>query len=62
MTVSLRKLSTAAACQWSVTEMMASPLAKGLFHKAIGQSGSSVYHMGQMDSGGVGWISGYETA
>jgi len=47
---------------WSVTEMMASPLAKGLFHKAIGQSGSSVYHMGQMDSGGVGWISGYETA
>ena len=47
---------------WSVTEMMASPLAKGLFHKAIGQSGSSVYHMGQMDGEGVGWISGYETA
>ena len=47
---------------WSVTEMMASPLAKGLFHKAIGQSGSSVYHMGQMDGEGVGWVSGYETA
>lgn len=47
---------------WSVTEMMASPLAKGLFHKAIGQSGSSVYHLGQMESSGVGWISGYATA
>lgn len=47
---------------WSVTEMMASPMAEGLFHKAIGQSGSSVYHMGQMDNEGVGWISGYATA
>ena len=47
---------------WSVTEMMASPLAKGLFHKAIGQSGSSVYHMGQMEGDGVGWVSGYATA
>ncbi len=47
---------------WSVTEMMASPLAAGLFHKAIGQSGSSVYHMGQMDGDGVGWVSGYATA
>lgn len=47
---------------WSVTEMMASPLAEGLFHKAIGQSGSSVYHMGQMEGEGVGWVSGYATA
>jgi para-nitrobenzyl esterase len=46
---------------WSVTELMASPLAKGLFHKAIGQSGSSSYHMGQMDGDGVGWPSGYDT-
>ncbi len=47
---------------WSATEMMASPLAKGLFHKAIGQSGSSVYHLGQMEGDGVGWVSGYATA
>ncbi len=47
---------------WSVTELMASPLATGLFHKAIGQSGSAVYHLGQMDGDGVGWVSGYETA
>lgn len=44
---------------WSVTELMASPLAKGLFHKAIGQSGASTYHMGQMEGDGVGWPSGY---
>jgi len=49
---------------WSVTEMMASPLAKGLFHKAIAQSGSSGYHMIQMDDDtspydGQGWPSGY---
>ena len=49
---------------WSVTEMMASPLAKGLFHKAIAQSGSSTYHMIQMDEdtspyNGQGWPSGY---
>ncbi|WP_427453666.1 carboxylesterase/lipase family protein [Litorimonas sp. WD9-15] len=44
---------------WSVTEMMASPLAKGLFHKAIAQSGASTYHLGQMDGDGVGWPSGY---
>jgi para-nitrobenzyl esterase len=44
---------------WSVTELMASPLAKGLFHKAIGQSGASTYHMGQMKGDGVGWPSGY---
>jgi len=46
---------------WSVTELMASPLAKGLFHKAIGQSGASSYHMGQMEGAGVGWPSGYQT-
>ena len=46
---------------WSVTELMASPLAEGLFHKAIGQSGSSSYHMGQMEGEGVGWPSGYAT-
>ena len=46
---------------WSVTELMATPLAKGLFHKAIGQSGASSYHMGQMDGEGVGWPSGYQT-
>ena len=46
---------------WSVTELMASPLAKGLFHKAIGQSGASSYHMGQMEGDGVGWPSGYQT-
>lgn len=46
---------------WSVTELMATPLAKGLFHKAIGQSGASSYHMGQMAEEGVGWPSGYKT-
>jgi len=49
------------AGSWSVTELMASPLAKGLFHKAIGQSGASSYHMGQMEGEGVGWPSGYQT-
>lgn len=49
------------AGSWSVTELMASPLAKGLFHKAIGQSGASSYHMGQMEGDGVGWPSGYQT-
>ena len=49
---------------WSVTEMMATPLSKGLFHKAIAQSGSSTYHMIQMDEAaspydGQGWPSGY---
>jgi para-nitrobenzyl esterase len=46
---------------WSVTELMSSPLADGLFHKAIAQSGASTYHMGQMDGEGVGWPSGYAT-
>ncbi len=45
---------------WSVTELMTSPLAKGLFHKAIGQSGASTYHLGQLDKNEAGWISGYE--
>lgn len=52
---------------WSVTEMMASPLATGLFHKAIAQSGASTYHLGQMaptpnaaKAEGVGWPSGYD--
>jgi para-nitrobenzyl esterase len=44
---------------WSVTEMMASPLAAGKFNKAIGQSGASTYHLGQMDGNGLGWPSGY---
>lgn len=47
---------------WSVTELMASPLAAGLFAKAIGQSGASTYHLGQMNGDGVGWVSGYATA
>lgn len=34
---------------WSVTELMASPLATGLFHGAILQSGASTYHLGQME-------------
>ena len=46
---------------WSVTEMMASPLAAGKFHKAIAQSGASTYHLGQMDGNGLGWPSGYDT-
>ena len=45
---------------WSVTEMMASPLATGKFHKAIAQSGASTYHLGQMDGNALGWPSGYE--
>lgn len=44
---------------WSVTELMASPLAKGLFDKAIAESGASTYHLGQMEGEGVGWPSGY---
>ena len=44
---------------WSVTELMASPLAKGLFHKAIAQSGASTYHLGQLSGGDALWPSGY---
>jgi len=45
---------------WSVTELMSSPMGKGLFHKAIGQSGAATYHLGQLDADPLGWISGYE--
>lgn len=45
---------------WSVSELMASPLAAGTFDKAIAQSGTSTYHLGQMDGEGLGWPSGYE--
>lgn len=45
---------------WSVTEMMAAPAARGLFHRAIGQSGASTYHLGQMAEEPSDWISGYE--
>ena len=44
---------------WSVSELMASPLATGKFDKAIAQSGASTYHLGQMDGYGLGWPSGY---
>lgn len=45
---------------WSVTELMSAPAAKGLFHKAIGQSGASTYHLGQMAEEPTDWVSGYE--
>jgi para-nitrobenzyl esterase len=46
---------------WSVTELMSSPLASGLFHGAILQSGASTYHMGQLEGDGAGWPSGHAT-
>jgi len=46
---------------WSVTELMASPLAKGLFHKAIGQSGASTYHLGDLRGNATDWPSGHGT-
>lgn len=46
---------------WSVTELMSTPNANGLFHGAILQSGASTYHLGQLDSEGVGWPSGHAT-
>lgn len=46
---------------WSVTELMSTPLASGLFDRAILQSGASTYHLGQLDGGGLGWPSGHET-
>ena len=46
---------------WSVTELMSTPLAEGLFHGAILQSGASTYHMGQLDGDGQGWPSGHAT-
>jgi para-nitrobenzyl esterase len=30
---------------WAVSQLMASPLARGLFHRAIGQSGSNLFQM-----------------
>ncbi len=48
---------------WSVTEMMSTPLASGLFHRAIAQSGASTYHMSQLDGPDApvpeGWPSGH---
>lgn len=46
---------------WSVTELMSTPLATGLFHGAILQSGASTYHLGQLEGEGVGWPSGHAT-
>ena len=46
---------------WSVTELMSSPLAKGLFHKAIGQSGASTYHLGDLTGNDTVWPSGHDT-
>jgi len=50
---------------WSVTELMSTPLAEGLFHGAILQSGASTYHMSQMEgddqNGSTGWPSGHDT-
>lgn len=46
---------------WSVTDLMASPKAQGLFHKAIGQSGASVYHLGDLDGNSTEWPSGHGT-
>ncbi|MEM7728055.1 MAG: carboxylesterase family protein [Pseudomonadota bacterium] len=50
---------------WSVTELMSTPLAQGLFHGAILQSGASTYHMSQLEDDGLsretGWPSGHAT-
>lgn len=46
---------------WSVSELMSTPLASGLFHRAILQSGASTYHLGQLEGDGLGWPSGHET-
>lgn len=46
---------------WSVTELMASPKASGLFHKAIGQSGASTYHLGDLTGNGTDWPTGHAT-
>lgn len=46
---------------WSVTELMSSPAAKGLFHKAIGQSGASTYHLGDLRGNSTDWPSGHGT-
>ena len=44
---------------WSVTEIMSAPSAKGLFHRAIGQSGASTYHLGDLTGNGTMWPSGH---
>lgn len=44
---------------WSVTEMMSTALATGLFDRAILQSGASTYHLGRLDEDALGWPSGY---
>ncbi len=44
---------------WSVTELMATPLAEGLFHRAILQSGASTYHLSQLEGDGQGWPEGH---
>lgn len=44
---------------WSVTEMMSTPSAAGLFHGAILQSGASTYHLGQLEDEAAGWPSAY---
>lgn len=46
---------------WSVTELMSAPKAKGLFHKAIGQSGASTYHLGDLRVNATDWPSGHGT-
>ena len=46
---------------WSVTELMSSPKASGLFHKAIGQSGAATYHLGDLVGNATDWPSGHET-
>lgn len=48
------------AGSWSVTELMSAPSAKGLFHRAIGQSGASTYHLGDLTGNASTWPSGHE--
>ena len=45
------------AGSWSVNHMVASPLAKGLFHKAIGQSGGRFGPMPELAHDANGWDS-----
>jgi para-nitrobenzyl esterase len=39
---------------WSISQLMASPLAKGLFHKAIAQSGAYFWSMRQLNTSCLG--------
>ena len=48
------------AGSWSVTELMSTPMSEGLFHKAIGQSGASTYHVGQLDQPIGDWPSAHK--